>query len=86
MPPEPGGIIFVADGAGDFRAAFLLRADEDLSFREIGEVLQITEENARWRSFWKTFPEISVSESGMFSSGVLLKLIDVVNARWRGFF
>ena len=35
----------------DFRAAFLLRIEEDLSFREIAEVLQITEETARWRVF-----------------------------------
>jgi RNA polymerase sigma-70 factor (ECF subfamily) len=35
----------------DFRAAFLLRAEEGLSFREIGEALGITEETARWRVF-----------------------------------
>jgi RNA polymerase sigma-70 factor (ECF subfamily) len=35
----------------DFRAAFLLRVEEDLSFREIAEVLQTTEETARWRVF-----------------------------------
>jgi RNA polymerase sigma-70 factor (ECF subfamily) len=33
----------------DYRAAFLLRAEEGLSFREIGEVLAIAEETARWR-------------------------------------
>jgi len=33
----------------DFRAAFLLRAEEDLSFREIASVLGLTEETARWR-------------------------------------
>jgi RNA polymerase sigma-70 factor, ECF subfamily len=35
----------------DFRAAFLLRAEQDLSFREIADVLQITEETARWRVY-----------------------------------
>jgi RNA polymerase sigma-70 factor (ECF subfamily) len=35
----------------EFRAAFLLRAEEDLSFREIADVLQTTEETARWRVF-----------------------------------
>jgi len=35
----------------DFRAALLLRVDEGLSFREIAEVIGITEETARWRVF-----------------------------------
>jgi RNA polymerase sigma-70 factor (ECF subfamily) len=35
----------------EFRAALLLRAEEGLSFREIGQVLGITEETARWRVF-----------------------------------
>jgi RNA polymerase sigma-70 factor (ECF subfamily) len=35
----------------DFRGAFLLRVEEDLSFRQIAEVLAITEETARWRVF-----------------------------------
>jgi RNA polymerase sigma-70 factor (ECF subfamily) len=35
----------------DFRAAFLLRAEEELSFREIAAVLGIKEETARWRVF-----------------------------------
>jgi RNA polymerase sigma-70 factor, ECF subfamily len=35
----------------DFRAAFLLRVEEDLSFREIAAVLETTEETARWRVF-----------------------------------
>ena len=35
----------------DFRSAFLLRAEEDLSFREIAAVLDLTEETARWRVF-----------------------------------
>ena len=35
----------------DYRIAFLLRIDEQLSFREIGEILGLTEETARWRVF-----------------------------------
>jgi RNA polymerase sigma-70 factor (ECF subfamily) len=35
----------------DFRAALLLRAEEEMSFREIAEVLGLTEETARWRVF-----------------------------------
>jgi len=35
----------------DYRAPFLLRTEEDLSFREIAAALQITEETARWRVF-----------------------------------
>ena len=35
----------------DFRGAFLLRAEEGLSFKEIANVLEITEETARWRVF-----------------------------------
>lgn len=35
----------------DFRGALLLRVEEDLSFREIADVLGITEETARWRVF-----------------------------------
>ncbi len=35
----------------DFRAALLLRVDEELSFRQIAEVLDLTEETARWRVF-----------------------------------
>jgi RNA polymerase sigma-70 factor (ECF subfamily) len=35
----------------DFRAAFLLRVEENLSFQAIAEVLDITEETARWRVF-----------------------------------
>lgn len=35
----------------EFRAAFLLRAEEGLSFRDIGQALGITEETARWRVF-----------------------------------
>jgi RNA polymerase sigma-70 factor (ECF subfamily) len=35
----------------EFRAAFLLRAEEGLAFRDIGKVLGITEETARWRVF-----------------------------------
>jgi RNA polymerase sigma-70 factor (ECF subfamily) len=36
---------------GDYRAAFLLRAQEDMSFQAIAQVLEISEENARWRVF-----------------------------------
>ncbi len=35
----------------DYRAALLLRAEQGLSFREIAEVLDLTEETARWRVF-----------------------------------
>jgi RNA polymerase sigma-70 factor (ECF subfamily) len=35
----------------EFRAALLLRVEEGLSFREIGNVLGTTEETARWRVF-----------------------------------
>ena len=35
----------------EFRSALLLRAEEGLSFREVAQVLQITEETARWRVF-----------------------------------
>jgi RNA polymerase sigma-70 factor (ECF subfamily) len=35
----------------DFRAALVLRVEEGLSFREIAEVLNTTEETARWRVF-----------------------------------
>ena len=35
----------------DFRAAFLLRVEEELSFHDIANVLQISEETARWRVF-----------------------------------
>ena len=41
----------VAQLPADFRAAFLLRAEEGLSFREIASVLGLTEETARWRVF-----------------------------------
>jgi RNA polymerase sigma-70 factor (ECF subfamily) len=35
----------------DYRAAFLLRIEGELSFREIAGVLNISEETARWRVF-----------------------------------
>ncbi|WP_162657113.1 RNA polymerase sigma factor [Tuwongella immobilis] len=35
----------------DFRAALLLRIEEELSFKEIATILSITEETARWRVF-----------------------------------
>lgn len=41
----------IAKLPSDFRSALLLRIEEDLSFRDIAEVLEITEETARWRVF-----------------------------------
>lgn len=35
----------------EYRAAFLLRAEEGMSFRQIADVLDLTEETARWRVF-----------------------------------
>jgi RNA polymerase sigma-70 factor (ECF subfamily) len=35
----------------EFRAALLLRVEEGLSFRQIADVLDLTEETARWRVF-----------------------------------
>lgn len=35
----------------DFRSALLLRAEADLSFKEIADILEITEQTARWRVF-----------------------------------
>ncbi len=35
----------------EYRAAFLLRVEEGLSFRDIADVLGTTEETARWRMF-----------------------------------
>ena len=35
----------------DFRACFLLRIEEGLSFRQIATILGLTEETARWRVF-----------------------------------
>jgi RNA polymerase sigma-70 factor (ECF subfamily) len=35
----------------EFRAAFLLRVEEGLSFRQIASILALTEETARWRVF-----------------------------------
>jgi len=35
----------------EWRAALLLRVDEGLSFRQIAEITQTTEETARWRVF-----------------------------------
>jgi RNA polymerase sigma-70 factor (ECF subfamily) len=37
--------------APEFRAALLLRVEEGLSFRQIADVLDLTEETARWRVF-----------------------------------
>jgi RNA polymerase sigma-70 factor, ECF subfamily len=41
----------VAKLPSDFRGALTLRVEEGLSFRDIAEVLGITEETARWRVF-----------------------------------
>ncbi|MSR52721.1 MAG: sigma-70 family RNA polymerase sigma factor [Gemmataceae bacterium] len=41
----------VAKLPSDFRGALVLRIDERLSFRDIAEVMGITEETARWRVF-----------------------------------
>jgi RNA polymerase sigma-70 factor (ECF subfamily) len=41
----------VAGLSVDFRGALLLRVQEGLSFREIANVLGLTEETARWRVF-----------------------------------
>ena len=35
----------------EYRAAFLLRVEEGLSFRQVAQVLGITEQTARWRVF-----------------------------------
>lgn len=35
----------------DFRGALMLRAEADLSFKEIADILGITEQTARWRVF-----------------------------------
>jgi RNA polymerase sigma-70 factor (ECF subfamily) len=49
------GLQLLAQAVGrlpaEFRAAFLLRVEEGLSFRQIAEVLGLTEETARWRVF-----------------------------------
>lgn len=37
--------------APEFRAALVLRIEEGLSFRQIAEILDVTEETARWRVF-----------------------------------
>jgi RNA polymerase sigma-70 factor (ECF subfamily) len=41
----------VADLPPDFRSALLLRVYEGMSFREVAEALNTTEETARWRVF-----------------------------------
>ena len=35
----------------EYRGALLLRAEEGLSFRDIADVMGLTEETARWRVF-----------------------------------
>src|SRR5262249_3486593 len=41
----------VAQLPAEFRAAFLLRAEEGLSFRDTARALGLPEETARWRAF-----------------------------------
>ncbi len=41
----------VADLPSDFRAALLLRVYEGMSFRDVAQALNTTEETARWRVF-----------------------------------
>ena len=45
----------VAEAVGklppDYRSALMLRVENELSFREIATILEITEETARWRVF-----------------------------------
>ena len=41
----------VEDLSAEFRSALLLRVDDQLSFRDVAAVLNITEETARWRVF-----------------------------------
>jgi RNA polymerase sigma-70 factor (ECF subfamily) len=41
----------VARLPNEFRAAFLLRVEEGLSFREIADILETTEQTARWRVY-----------------------------------
>ena len=36
---------------GEFRAALLLRVEQGLSFREIADILETTEQTARWRVY-----------------------------------
>jgi RNA polymerase sigma-70 factor (ECF subfamily) len=43
--------VAVAALPAEYRAALLLRVEEGLSFREIADVLDLTEETARWRVF-----------------------------------
>jgi len=41
----------IAELPREFRTALLLRCEEGMNFRDMAEVLQITEETARWRVF-----------------------------------
>jgi RNA polymerase sigma-70 factor (ECF subfamily) len=41
----------IAELPSDYRSALLLRVEEGMSFRQIAEVLELTEETARWRVF-----------------------------------
>jgi len=41
----------VRDLPSDYRGALMLRAEEGLSFKQIAEILNITEQTARWRVF-----------------------------------
>jgi RNA polymerase sigma-70 factor (ECF subfamily) len=76
-PPEEAmsreGLQLLARAVGrlprDFRAAFLLRVEEGLSFRDIAAVLQTTEETARWRVFKARQKLLEVLASHLESEG-----------------
>ena len=49
----------------DFRSALMLRTEGDLSFKEIADILSVTEETARWRVFKARQKLMSVLEPEM---------------------
>ncbi len=53
----------------EYRAALLLRVDEDLSFRQIADVLGLTEETARWRVFKARQKLLSILEPSPVGKG-----------------
>jgi RNA polymerase sigma-70 factor, ECF subfamily len=53
----------------EWRAALLLRVEEGLSFRQIAEILDLTEETARWRVFKARQQLLQVLESGAGAAG-----------------